>query len=246
MAEVVGVLASGFTLAGLFKMCLDAIDLIQTAQHQELDLKKLLLKLNIEKCRLYTWGEGMGLTAALVAGRPRPLDSCPDHVQDLVKDTLDMIIQLFTDTKKLKYRYGCKEILPQTASYQLPILTSDFGPMENLAASFSHYRVRTGAPGNVAQLTLKTRSVIHDRKKFISLIAEVKDFVDGLQNLTRSLYPVVHQENNIKLGVQQINDVNTLDLLAEVREVEHPAISDAASEKSEILSIPTTRRREIE
>ena len=100
MAEVVGVLASGFTLAGLFKVCLDAIDLIQTAQHQELDLKKLLLKLNIEKCRLYTWGEEMGLTAAPVVGKPRPLDSCPDHVQDLVKDTLDMIIQLFTDSKE--------------------------------------------------------------------------------------------------------------------------------------------------
>jgi hypothetical protein len=78
------------------------------------------------------------------------------------------------------------------------------------------------------------------------LIAEVKNFVNGLQDLTRPVYPVVHQENNIKLGVQQINDVNTLNLLAEVCEVDHPVISDAASEKSEILSIPTTRRREIE
>src|SRR5271156_5730219 len=49
-----------------------------------------------------------------------------------------------------------------------------------------------------------------------------------------------------KLGVQQINDVNTLDLLTEVCKVDHPAISDAASEKSKILSLPTTRRREIE
>ena len=55
MAELIGLLASGITLAGLFKTCLDAIDLIQTAQQQELDLKKLVLKLNIEKCRLYAW-----------------------------------------------------------------------------------------------------------------------------------------------------------------------------------------------
>jgi hypothetical protein len=116
MAEVVGFLASGFTLASLFKVCLVAIDLIQTAQHQELDRKKLLLKLKIEKCRLYTWGEGIGLSTAPVASKPRPLDSCPNHVQDLVKDTLDMIIQLFTDTKRLKDRYGRKEILSQTAS----------------------------------------------------------------------------------------------------------------------------------
>jgi hypothetical protein len=116
MAEAVGFPASGFTLVSLFKVCLDAIDLIQTAQHQELDVKKLLLKLKIEKCRLYTWAEGIGLTTAPVASKPRPLDSCPNHVQDLVKDTLDMIIQLSTDTKMLKDRYGRKEILSQTAS----------------------------------------------------------------------------------------------------------------------------------
>jgi hypothetical protein len=71
-----------------------------------------------------------------------------------------MIIQLFADTKKLKDGYGCKRILSQTASSQFPILTSDFNPIENLAASFSHYRVRTEAPGNVARLTLKTRYTI--------------------------------------------------------------------------------------
>jgi hypothetical protein len=188
-------------------VCLDAIDLIQTAQQQELDLKKLLLKLKIEKCRLYIWGEGIGLTTAPVAGKPRPLDSCSNHVQDLVKDTLDMIIQLFPDTKKLKGRYGCKEILSQIASSQIPLLTSDFGLTENLAASFSHYRVRTEAPGNVVRLTLETGWAIYDRRKFISLIADVKDFVDGLQDLTKSLYPVVHQEDYVKLGVLQIDDL---------------------------------------
>jgi hypothetical protein len=78
------------------------------------------------------------------------------------------------------------------------------------------------------------------------LIADVKDFVDGLQDLTKSLYPVVHQENYIKLGVRQIDDADTLDHLTEVCEVDHRAISDAVSEKSEILSLTTTRKWEIE
>ena len=67
MAEVIGVVASGFTLASLFKVCLDAFDLIQTAQHQDMDVKKLVLKLNIEKCRLYAWGEAIGLTTTSVS-----------------------------------------------------------------------------------------------------------------------------------------------------------------------------------
>ena len=80
----------------------------------------------------------------------------------------------------------------------------------------------------------------------MSLIADVKNFVDGLQDLTKSLYPVVHQEDYVKLGVLQIDGSGTLDLLAEVWEVDHPVISDAASEKSEILSLTTTRKWEIE
>jgi hypothetical protein len=62
MAEIIGLVASGMTIAGLFKICVEAFDLIQTGRHQELDVKKLTLRLNIEKCRLYTWGQVMGLT----------------------------------------------------------------------------------------------------------------------------------------------------------------------------------------
>lgn len=53
MAEVLGSVASGLTLASLLKVCLDAFDLIQASRNQELDYQKLVLKLNIEKRRLY-------------------------------------------------------------------------------------------------------------------------------------------------------------------------------------------------
>jgi Prion-inhibition and propagation len=35
--------------------------LIWAAQNQELDVRKLVLKLRLYKCRLYTWGEAMRL-----------------------------------------------------------------------------------------------------------------------------------------------------------------------------------------
>jgi hypothetical protein len=245
MAELIGLLASGITLAGLFKTCLDAIDLIQTAQQQELDLKKLVLKLNIEKCRLYAWGEAMGLTTPSSAGYSRPLDSCPNHIRDLVKDTLGMTLQLFTDSHKLKYRYGCREI-SSIATSGLPIYPSDFGPIESLAASFSQFRVGTRSSEKVTQLKLKTRWVIHDRKKFVDLITEAREFIDSLQNITEPLHTAAQQENTIKRGVQYINNVETLNLVAEVCEVDHPAIFNAASEKSTVLSLTSLRQRDIE
>ena len=246
MAEVIGVVASGFTLASLFKVCLDAIDLVQTAQHQDLDVKKLVLKLNIEKCRLYAWGEAIGLTTTSVAGQPRSLDACPCHIQELVRDTLDMTIRLFTDTQKLKDRYGCKELAPTEAPGHALARGNGFGPVDRLATSFSYFKVASRSPEKFARLGLKTKWIIHDRKKFIELVAEVRAFVDGLQDLTQSLYPVVRQESTIRRGLQQVNDVETLDLIADVCEFDHPTIADVASERSTIVSSAPLHPLDIE
>lgn len=59
MTEAIGVIASSATI---FQVCLEAFELIQASRRQEQDLNKLVLKLNVEKCRLYTWGRTMGLT----------------------------------------------------------------------------------------------------------------------------------------------------------------------------------------
>ena len=245
MAEVVGIIASGITLAAMFKTCLDVIDLIQTVHHQELDLKKLVLKLSIEKCRLYAWGEAMGLTEPPRTSAPRALDSHPDHVQALVRDTLDMIAQLFIDTCKLEDRYGCRPIQPTTPT--LLLTTGDhFGPVENLTASFSRFKVGGWSPEKVAQLKSRTRWVVHDRKRFTTLLAELKAFIDGLQDITLPFLSKTHQENTIRCNLQHIDDVETLDLVAEVCEIDHPNISDAASERSTIMSLAPLRQRDIE
>jgi len=83
MAEILGAVASGVTLASLFKVCFEAFDLIQTARNRDADLQKLALRFNIEKCRLYVWGEAMGLTSPPVPGQTSPLDSF--QFQDLVR-----------------------------------------------------------------------------------------------------------------------------------------------------------------
>jgi hypothetical protein len=243
MAEVVGIVASGITLAVLLKTCLDAFDLIRAAEHHEFDLKKLTLKLAIEKCRLYIWGESVGLTIAIPNGQPCRLDS--SQFSSLAKETLDLILHLFTDTQKIKDRYGCKEALQKTSDPALPNQAQS-SPAENLAASFSNFKISCPKQGRVESLALKSRWVIHDKKKFTSLLAEVKDLIDGLQNITKSISTVVHQELRLRNGIQQINNSETLDLLAEACGEEYPQISDAASARIEALSLASSRRLEIE
>ena len=135
MAEVVGVVASAITLAALFKVCIEAFDVICTYQAQEVELKKLVLRLNVEKCRLYVWGQVMGLSCPSHHSRLRPLDDC--LFQHTVKESFHFILQVFHDSQKIEDKYGCKEFaqLLQTRNHG-----SD--TIRKLAAPFKHFRIR--------------------------------------------------------------------------------------------------------
>src|SRR2546423_5065739 len=185
MAEIIGFVASGMTIAGLFKICVEAFDLVQTSRHQELDLKKLTLRLNIEKCRLYTWGQVMGLTEVTDEEQQHPLDQCQFH--RLVRDTLEIILQLFNDTHKVRDAYGCRPSPEQESS---PVYIADAeegGPVHNLAASFENFKIGGDERRQSSTILQKAKWVVHDRKKFDGLITEVKGLIDGLQDITKSL-----------------------------------------------------------
>ena len=83
MAETLGAFASAVTIVGLFKSCIDAFELVQVARHQGTDYNRLLVKFNIEKCRLYTWGQMMELTSTSQDVEPRCLATF--QFRDLVK-----------------------------------------------------------------------------------------------------------------------------------------------------------------
>ena len=108
MAEILGAVASSLTVAALFKVCIEAFDLIQTSRHQDVDLQKLTIRFEIEKCRLYVWGEAMGLTAPQTSGNSRTLEA--SKFGNLVCTTLQMILDTFRDTQKMKQQYGCREV----------------------------------------------------------------------------------------------------------------------------------------
>lgn len=241
MAEVLGTVASGITLAALFKLCIEAFDLIQTFHNQALDLQKLTLRLNIEKCRLYTWGEAMGLTAPADNGR-RPLESF--DFKTLVQETLEMLLRLFSDTSKIQSRYGCREISSQKSSVQAFGSLNGANPINNLATCFANFTIA----GGKRDLSIKKKAlwVVQDRKKFGELITEVKDLIDGLQEVTKTISTAIRQEQILTHRIQQIEEAETLHLVSSVCEVDHPSISDAASVKLEVMSMASTRRGEIE
>ncbi len=245
MAEIVGTIASAITLAGVLKSCLDAFDLFQTARKTDVDAKRLLVRLNIERCRLYTWGEAMGLTTVPQRGQKSPLNKVPLGV--LVKDTLDAIMSLFQDSERLRSRYGCKEI--KLIANRPPDNDYDGDPIIDLAATFSNYHVTSQplkATSKNAKTITKIRWAVHDRKKFTELIHELKSLVDGLQSITDSVFATVRQHGMLRFGIQQISSINTLEAIGAACVVDYPDVSDAASVKLDVLTVSAPRRDEIQ
>ncbi|KAL8840910.1 MAG: hypothetical protein Q9170_001103 [Blastenia crenularia] len=244
MAEVLGVVASGLTVAGLFKICIQAFDLIETARHQDTDLRRLALRFNIEKCRLYTWGEAMGLTAPPARGQSGPLETT--MFNDLVCGTLQAILDTFRDTQKMKDQYGCREVAACNGGKSPIVQPSSSDPVKSLAAAFSNFNIADVTRNKMRSFTSQTRWAVHDRKKFAELITEAKALIDGLQEITKSLSTVARQEGMMRYSIQQVQDEDTLQLVADVSQQDYPDMSDAASIKLDIVTIAGNQRAAIE
>ncbi|KAF2785724.1 hypothetical protein K505DRAFT_290850 [Melanomma pulvis-pyrius CBS 109.77] len=244
MAEILGVIASGITLAGLFKTCLEAFDLIQTGRSQEVDLKKLKLRLSIEKCRLYVWGESMGLTCENTERERRPIDTF--RFPEIVREILENVFDLFHDSHKIQDKYGCKRL--EATSNKAALLEQveiASGPIRSLATSFSNFAVRSSQNSNTTKLVSKVVWVIHDRKKFGALVAEIKYLVDSLQGITSPCVPIVQQAGTIRRKIVEITDPETLSLIADVCSDDHPDIADAASTRADTISMVSSERRYV-
>jgi Prion-inhibition and propagation len=245
MAEILGAVASAATLAALFKTCLEAFDTFRTARNQAVDIKKLTLKFNIEKCRLYIWGQTMGLTSTAHPNKKeRPLDACP--FPGLVHETLELIVKLLGDSSKLKDKYGCKNLDNRTMKTMVIGASEPGDVLQQLNASFDNFKIKSSGRLRSAAVAQKASWVIYDRSKFESLICEAKTLIDGLQDITRNLQSRAVQQDRMSSRIRRINDVRALDWISEVCEVDYPELSDAASTEADALSENRTRLRDVQ
>jgi hypothetical protein len=230
--EVLGAVASGLTLVGLFKVCVEAFDVIQTARNQELDCRKLILRLNIEKCRLYAWGQAIGLTDAFrTEENSRPLQDF--MFEGLVQEALEMILLLFGDANKLKDTYGCKQE-QQPGRF---LLDTEADSIDKLAIAFKRFRINGKLSKQASELYSKAKWSIYDRKKFGLFVAEAKTLVDGLQETTKSLSSLPQQKKLMTSAIQSIKDVRTHILIADVCEADYPELSEVSARATEAASL---------
>ncbi|KAK4222340.1 prion-inhibition and propagation-domain-containing protein [Podospora fimiseda] len=246
MAEAVGAAASVITLLGLFKGCIDAFELVKAAKNQEKDVEKFDLKLALEQCRLKSWGKSMGLLRDREKGDSKQEQrSLLDHFEDraLVQQALQQISDLLTDSTHMSRRYGGQKV--ELSSLDLELQTPSV--VSKLAVAFKRMKSSSveGTPNETAGLRRKTIWVLRDRKKYAELIEEVRTLVNAVQDITNGLVSSQQQQQLVISQLNNIGDLKTLEMITEVCQVDHPALSDAASVRAEVVSMTTARREDI-
>lgn len=180
-------------------------------------------------------GETMGLTdyTEHAGARDRPIDRCRFRV--VVQDILRVMLDLFEDSQKIKDKYGCRQIEADRAAK-----SECGGAFATLSTSFTSLPVRQPQGIRSSNLAKTLRWVIHDRKKFGGLVAEIKDLMNSLQGLTSPTGPLQQQATKLSRIITDIKDIETLSMIAEVCSEDHPELADVASTRADTLSFASS------
>lgn len=236
--EVLGAVASGLTLAALFKHTLHVWELIQLYRTCDTDFDKLRLQFELEKCRLYNWGSEMGLCADGSDMRPNILQGWRSEA--LINSCLRQIIDLLSDAQRIKAKYGGIDVASSMAETQLLDAhgsgnSSGRGPSEDPACQLSK---------SAKSQLRKTSWIIRDRKKFIILIVEVRGLIDALQGITNGLLNTTRLEETLSRRINQILDPYALRAIASVWKTSHPSVASAASTAAQSVSLQSDCEKE--
>jgi hypothetical protein len=190
--EVAGLTLSVVSLAGLFNTCIVAFSYLKAAQSLERDLEILLVKLDIQKARLLSWGNSVDIVRALDDGRSAILEDEP--AVQVIKRILESIHVLLTDSQQLRDRYDMREV-PESSNITTLRYMELVSPTSMTIFRRSYTRLCNRIITNNSRVPASSRVIwaIQDREKFGSLVDDLRDLVDGLVTL---LTPVVQSIGN--------------------------------------------------
>ncbi len=220
MAEAAGLTVGAIALASLFTTCVQCFDCVQLTRTYGRDHELLITKLEVEKTRLLIWGDAVGIFDTQGSNRDARLD-CP-HIQPILERTLNCILLIFTDTEKLRKRYGA---IPEEE--QSTALSAN--RMNIFRASFTTFQARVQDLQQQASLQSKIRWAIHDRDKFTTMVSDLRQFIDGLRNITDSSGVREVEHRMVGAEIERLPQIASLGLIQEACADEHSDWSEAAS-----------------
>ncbi|KIM22050.1 hypothetical protein M408DRAFT_29057, partial [Serendipita vermifera MAFF 305830] len=233
--EVAGLVIGAIGMVTAWNACVQAFDTVGSVGSFGLDHQIIQVKLEVERVRLLSWGEMVGLATV------QPGQSNPDHIVDqrlnrddmreTVMKLLGCIQHVFNDTDSLQRKYGLKQDTSAAGGETLSLITTSNGGQLILKSVFKRAYVNLQKSAKEYQqntpLKLRARWAIGDKAKFLDLIAEIRGFNDSLV----SLFPDVTSKTAARLreDIDASDEISSLQLLEQASADEHEDIWESAS-----------------
>ena len=231
-------------LAGLFSTCVQCFKIVSSSRSCGRNYELLITQFDIEKTRLLQWGEGVGLSR---------WDSPSQHPclsinssQLAIERALNCIKLLLTDAEKLRQKYGID--VEREGESGIMISNKDMisqSRLESFRKRFARFCNHRDPQQKQTNVLAKIKWAIRDCEDFTKLVADMRNFVEGLYKLA-PIAPDVE-----RLMIQEYfdtlsNDLGRLRLLEEACSERNDNWSDMASVQLEASDLATQDRRVIE
>ncbi|KAI1870214.1 hypothetical protein JX265_006384 [Neoarthrinium moseri] len=238
MAEAVGTaLAVVGVLGQIFDGCIKAYSLFSTATSFDGDSQKLVCKVRIEEMRLVVWGREWGVAEGNLERHLSKNES--GGMRKLAEQILTELRNTITDVRKLKERYGLVEREEGEDEVQEAGKGGKRGP--GVVLGTGRKETQAGRPSGTAKngieswtkkLSIRATWVVADKDKFNSLVRDLKDFNDGLEQLfPASRIPGVQRAWVFELLQTAQRDVEQLKLLESASDEVYPKLNASAGLK---------------
>lgn len=244
MTDVAGLVIG---VVSAWKTCVQVFDIIDSGKKYGMDYELLRVKLEVERIRLLTWGDTVGLSE-VEHGRPSPDARLNrEDVRGTVLRLLGAIQHIFDHSERLQDSYGLRPTTPSASEQPDDDEESPTQSQLILGSIFkrAYKTLRRSARDRQRGTPLRKKTIwaVHDKKKFQAMVFEIKGFNDNLE----SLFPdaKIKALESMRAEIDESEDVDALQSLQEATANQHEDISETASVRLEALGTTGTARSRV-
>ncbi|OZJ01513.1 hypothetical protein BZG36_05720 [Bifiguratus adelaidae] len=234
----------------LWNTSVQVFDTVATARRMGMDYEKVLVKLEVERVRLLSWGQAVGLanvkqTETDLYATIDPRLNEPEF-SGIVMRLLGCIQKVFDDTEQLQKKYGLTQlansnardvqIWERQAGADMDLREDNhFGLGSVFKRAYTSLQKSAKDYQQSSTLKRKVEWAITDKTKFEKLVIEVSGFNNGLMNLFPDV--MLKAKRTLLEDIYASDEVASLILLQDASADEHAEISDTASVRLKDLKV---------
>lgn len=208
-------------LAGIFTSCIDCFELIQLGREFGSDYEKCLLRLDVSRLRFTRWGYSVGLGNGSTT--VKDIAASENEIK-IAHQLLSSIKETFEEVQKASKRY--EKTAKSSTLEVFDESTALDGIFQRLHTSMRKAAVARQSKTNILS---KAAWAIYHKKRFDTMVEEIKELVDSLIQLFPNAIP--KQQALAASEAAVVSDVEDLRLLSEVSMQDDPILLEATNSK---------------